>query len=99
MRSSEKSSIALILAISMLITGLPIVALGSPTSSRPAFTVDICTPAQVTNHSSIQSATPLIPTHAVAFAPIFSVQADFMVAAFEARFSDPPTPPPPKSLV
>lgn len=98
MRRNEQFLVALMIAVSLLLSSMPIVAAGANADSHPAFTLDICTPAQVTSHSSLQAGAPLPPSQEYRFHTLCTV-VEAIVFPLAARFADAPMVPPPESPV
>lgn len=99
LNARKSAGLALILALSLLIVGVPVVMTPAGADQRPALTLDICHPAQALAAASIQCSLPLLPSATLARQPEFSVARSFPVMLVKARISDPPEAPPPKSPV
>ena len=87
------------LAVSLLIVGVPIVTTPAGADQRPALTLDICHPAQALGAASVQCTLPLPPSATLERQPEFSVMHSFPALLVKARVSDPPEAPPPKHRV
>ena len=98
MRRNQLFPVALLVALSLLLTGFPIVASSGSADQRPALTLDICTPANLAGANYIQCVLP-IPTppgwsqRVLAFCGVAATVRD----TDAARFADSPDPPPPKT--
>ena len=90
-------ALALLLAISLLMTGLPLVASGGAAERCPSIALDICTPAAIAN-TSIQATLPLPPTPgSLRSSPTYCGRAAMPPKAGLIKLAAPPDLPPPKS--
>ena len=96
MTGSGKFPLALLLALSLLLSGLPIVASTAAPDRRPAFTLDICSPVQNLSRTSVQSTPPPLPSIGFHCDLQFLGIADICVAPLKPRPADPPNAPPPE---
>jgi hypothetical protein len=95
---NEQFPVALLLAISLLITGFPIVASSGSADQRPALMLDICTPANLTGTTYNQCALPIpTPDAWSQRMPALGDVADAAPLTDESRLADSPDPPPPKT--
>jgi hypothetical protein len=90
--------IALLLAIAILLGGIPIVS-GAPQSLHPAFGIDVCQPIQAVNRVSATCSLPVFADSSIAQTleergKVSAAAPLVIISATEA-----PDPPPPKILV
>jgi hypothetical protein len=95
----KSAGLALVLALSLLIVGVPVVTTPASADQGPSLTLDICHSAQALGTASIQCSLPLLPSATLECPPEFSVVHKFPALLFKARLSDPPEAPPPKLRV
>ncbi len=87
---------AALLAVSLLMAGLPIVHITNSDGQRPAFTLNICDPVPGVGYSSMQST---LARPSVAARPPILLLSEFLLPGDNMIVSlplDPPDPPPPR---
>jgi hypothetical protein len=86
----------MLLVITLLATGLPLVVASAGADQPPALTVDICHPAQSMMDVATQCSIPTLTTRIAVGAPEPSSPTFAEIAAAQPRVPDAPEVPPPK---
>ena len=97
-RSDRHLAVATIVALALLLGGLPIVASQAAPDSHPAFTLDICHPLQAVNAMSTPCNLPVLRTNGIAHAPAPAGVLAEAIFTMATRPADAPDPPPPKAF-
>jgi hypothetical protein len=90
-------AVAILVAVALLLGGMPIVASRAAPDSRPAFTLDICHPLQAVNAASGPCNLPILHAQAIAHKPALVGILAEAIFTMATRPADAPDPPPPKT--